>query len=76
MSSQSIEEEAKEIMNNFFKAIKDIEIEEEPYNEITELREEDISKKETNEEFKQRFINNAPNARGDSILANKGNWGE
>jgi SpoVK/Ycf46/Vps4 family AAA+-type ATPase len=78
MDKEEIRKEAKKIMDNFMNSLKDIEVEENYQNHRdNSLRQEgevinDINK----EDFKNRFLSNAPKVSGDSILANKGEWEE
>lgn len=76
MDSEKIKIEAKEIMDNFMNSLSDIEVEE----EFELLREncyrEELGIKESDEDFKQRFLSNAPKTNGNAILANKGAWVE
>ena len=74
IDKSEIESKAKEIMNNFMESMKDIDVEE----EYTMIREkcfrEDGNGCEIDEDFRQRFLSNAPKVQNDSILANKGDW--
>ena len=76
MDDESIREEAKNIMNNFMSAMKDIEVE----DDFILIREncfrEESDGKLADEDFRQRFLSNAPKSSGDSILAQKGSWVE
>ena len=74
LDKDSIKTEAKQIMDNFMKSMKEIEVEEE-YNLIRdECYREDGNGSEIDEEFRQRFLSNAPKVKNDSIVANKGDW--
>ena len=76
MNQEKIKIEAKEIMDNFMKALLDIEVEE----EFELLREncyrEQKEGKNCDEHFRQAFLSNAPKTNGNAILANKGAWVE
>ena len=74
MTDEDIKKEAKEIMDNFMKAMKDIEVEED-YNLIREkcYRDEEEGV-ESDEDFRQRFLSNASKVSGEYVLANKGDW--
>lgn len=76
VDQDSIRKEAKEIMDNFMKALKDIEVEEEFILEREACFREEGEGVELDEEFKQRFLANAAKTNGDAILANKGAWVE
>lgn len=76
MDNEKIKIQAKEIMDNFMDALSSIEVEEE-----FELLRENCYRDEKNlsvldDEFKQRFLSNAPKTNGNAILANKGAWVE
>ncbi len=74
MDEAKIKFEAKEIMDNFIKALSKIEVENEYMNNRdVSLREETIVNS-LDENFKNIFLKNAPNTSGDAILANKGEW--
>lgn len=76
MDENKIKKEAKEIMDNFMTALSDIDVEEEfILNRKTSTRNEKKGKI-ANEDFKQRFLSNAPKVKGDAIVANKGSWVE
>ncbi len=74
MKSEDIKLEAKNIMDNFMSAMKDIEVE----NDFILERENSFRVEgdgdELDESFKQRFLANAKRTTGDAILANKGEW--
>ncbi len=75
MDEDKIKQEAKDIMDNFMKALDKIEVEEEFLLERKEsFREESKKITKTDETFKQRFLSNAAKTKGDAILANKGAW--
>jgi len=77
MDEAKIKSEAKEIMDNFMKALDKIEVEEEFLLEReSSFREETKEKSQLDESFKQKFLSNANKTKGDAILANKGEWVE
>ena len=72
-----VKNEAKQIMDNFMESLKDIEVEEDFVLERKEsYRDEQIKIDNTidNDDFKNIFLSNASNTKGDAILANKGDW--
>lgn len=74
IDKEKIKTEAKEIMDNFMNALADIEVEEEfNLTRKNSFREENNGNK-PNEQFKQKFLENAPKISGNSIVANKGEW--
>ena len=74
VDKESIKAEAKEIMDNFMSALSDIDLEEDFILERDMcIREEGVGDL-PDEDFKQRFLSNAPKTSGDAILANKGDW--
>ena len=74
LNKESIKEEAKKIMDNFMDSMGDIEVEEE-YNMTREkCFREDGEGADIDEDFRQRFLSNAPKVSNESILANKGDW--
>ena len=74
VDQESIRKEAKEIMDNFMKALSDVEVEEEFILERENCFREEGEGVELDEDFKQRFLSNASKTSGDAILANKGAW--
>lgn len=76
MDQNQIKEQAKEIMDNFMSAMKDIEVEEDFILERSNCFREEGDGLEADEDFRQRFLANAPKVNGDSIVANKGKWVE
>ena len=75
-NKEEIKIEAKKIMDNFMNLLKDINIEEKYENkrEKSYRKEEEVKNDFSNEDFKNRFLSNAPKISGDAILANKGEW--
>lgn len=74
MDQKEIEKTAQQIMDNFLEAMKDIEVEEDFINRYDQCLREEKSGIDTNEEFKQQFLNNAPQTKGDAIITEKGAW--
>ena len=74
MDEKSIESQAQEIMDNFFEAMKDIEVEEDFIAPASQSYREESEGKKGDEEYKERFLKNAPHSKGDAIVANKGSW--
>ena len=77
MDQEKVKKEAKEIMDNFMSALSEINIEEE-FELLRDncFREEENKNKVSDENFKQRFLSNAPKTKGDAVIANKGAWVE
>jgi predicted Asp-tRNA(Asn)/Glu-tRNA(Gln) amidotransferase subunit C len=72
---ESIKNEAKSILDKFSKALECVEkeIKSSPgVQRAKSLREE--TKAENDPEFKKLFLKNAPNKKGDDIIAEKGAW--
>lgn len=76
MDQEKIKIQAKEIMDNFMVALSDVEIEEEFELIRTNCFREEGNGQKLDEDFKQRFLANAPKTSGNAILANKGAWVE
>lgn len=72
-----IKKEAKQIMDSFMEKLSEIEVEESYHLKRQEtVREDEETKKKLDEEFKTKFLQNAPNHSTDAIIANKGSWVE
>lgn len=76
MSKENIEHEAKAIMDKFMQAMKDVEVEEDFILERESCFREEGQGVEVDENFRQRFLANAPKTSGDAIIAKKGSWVE
>ena len=76
MDQEKVKEEAKQIMDNFMDALKDAELEEEFILERKECMREEGDSADLDEDFRQRFLSNAPKVNGNAIVANKGKWVE
>jgi hypothetical protein len=78
MNKNEIKSQAKQIMDDFLNALSDINVEEKYINERKISMREEGTVKSTfdKEDFKNRFLSNAPKISGDAILANKGDWVE
>jgi Asp-tRNA(Asn)/Glu-tRNA(Gln) amidotransferase C subunit len=74
MDEAQIKNDAKKIMDNFMKSMKNIEVEEEYTMVRNECFREEGEGTETDEDFRQRFLSNAPKVSNEAILANKGDW--
>lgn len=77
VSQEEIKKESKQIMDNFMDALADIEVKQD-YSLKRDVcfREESSERKEVDEDFRQRFLSNAPKTKGNAVLANKGAWVE
>lgn len=72
---QTIEAQAKRIMDNFAEALEKAKISgEEAKVERPESTREETEAKEPDKEFRTIVFSNAPNKKGDFILAEKGHW--
>jgi len=81
VDADAIKKEAKEIMDNFLKELKNIEVEKDYKNfrdenlrdekEVNKDIKEDILEKK---EFRKRFLKNAPKNSEDYIITKKGDW--
>lgn len=77
VDEQAAAQEAKQIMDNFMASLKNIDVEESFILHRDEFSREDSSEcKELDEEFKTRFLQNAPKHTSEAIVANKGTWVE
>ena len=72
--TQKIQKEAKQIMDNFMTALNDIEVEEDFLLEREVCMREEESEDNFNQDYINRFLENAPKKTSNSILANKGEW--
>jgi len=71
---EEIKKEAKQIMDNFMNALKDVDIEEEFVLERDNSYREEGTGKVANPQFQNRFLSNAKKTDGNAIVANKGDW--
>ncbi len=71
---ESVKLEAKQIMDNFMEALSEIDLEENFVLERDACIREEKDGDCCDNDFKQRFLSNAPKTSGDAILANKGEW--
>lgn len=71
-----IKKEAKEIMDNFIFAMKDIEVEDDFVLFRSECFREEGEGFLGDEDFIYRFLENSAKHNNHSILANKGSWVE
>ena len=75
MDNSQVNEKAQEILDEFLQEMQDITINP-TYNVTRKISLRDEGEGEiASEEFREQFLNNAPN-NGDAILANKGAWVE
>ena len=74
INKEQIKKQAKEIMDNFVNAMGNIEVEENFTLKREKSYRNDGNGQPLDENFKQRFLKNAPKTKGDAILANKGEW--
>ncbi len=74
MDKELIAKQAKEIMDSFSSKLASIDLN----NDFELIREksfrEEGNGKEIDEDFIQRFLNNAPKISGNAILSKKGEW--
>ncbi len=76
MERDLIKNQAKEIMDNFMDSLKNIQVEDEFVLFRTNCFREEGEGEIVDEDFKQRFLSNAREVRGNAIIANKGFWVE
>lgn len=74
VNQEEVKKQAKEIMDNFMQALSEIEVEEEFVLERENSFREQGAGTEVDEEFRQRFLGNAPKISGTAVVANKGEW--
>jgi hypothetical protein len=69
-----IQTQAKEILDNFAESLKDVKFKEKGIkSQVGGFREEGAGKS-ANPEFRERLFANAPNTKGDCIIAEKKKW--
>ena len=73
MKKEEIKKQAKEIIDNFVKALENIEIEESRVEREKDRREE-AEGRETDEDFREIMFENAPKKKDDFIIGEKGKW--
>jgi hypothetical protein len=73
-SDEAIKAEAKQIMDDFMNAMESVSIEETFTLHRESCFREEGEGSEPDEAFRERFLNNAPKRRGDSIYVKKGEW--
>lgn len=73
MDEGKIKQQAKDIIDNFVSALKDIETKEEPVERKEDRRHENTPK-QPDSDFRKIMFENAPNKNKDCILAEKGKW--
>ena len=74
VDKEAIRAEAKEVMDNFMKALGKVDIEEEFNLKRETCYREERDGKIGDDDFKQRFLENAPKISGGAIVANRGEW--
>jgi len=72
MDEKKIQQEAKEIMDNFMNALSKMDVEEEFILNRKETFRKEGEPNSLDESYKNRFLSNAPKTSGDTIIANKG----
>ncbi len=70
---EDIKKNAKKILDEFASKLEKIDVKEGHFENQDGLRDEGTGW-ETDPEFRDTMFANAPNAEGDSILAEKGGW--
>jgi hypothetical protein len=73
MDEGKIKQQAKDIIDNFASALEKIETTEQLVERKDDRRMENTPK-QTDPDFKKIMFENAPNKKGDCILAEKGKW--
>ena len=73
MKKEEIKKQAKEIIDNFVKALENIEVEEARV-EREEDRRKESEGKEADSEFRKIMFENAPKKKEDFIIGEKGSW--
>lgn len=71
---EKIQKQAKEIMDNFMGALKDIDVEEDFLLKRETCLRDEASCENFDQDYINRFLDNAPKKTSNSILANKGEW--
>jgi predicted Asp-tRNA(Asn)/Glu-tRNA(Gln) amidotransferase subunit C len=74
VDKEEIRIEAKQIMDNFMRALENVDVEEEFVLYRDSCMREEGEENLCDDEFRERFLGNAPKISGSSIVANKGNW--
>ncbi|MAG37925.1 hypothetical protein CMI45_00865 [Candidatus Pacearchaeota archaeon] len=74
--TEKVREEARALLENFAKKLEKVDLGKE--KEEKDMKEsgfrEEGEGKEANEDFKKRFLDNAPNVKGGKIVAEKKSW--
>jgi Asp-tRNA(Asn)/Glu-tRNA(Gln) amidotransferase C subunit len=73
IDAEKIKEQAKSIIDSFASELEKIEVEEELV-EREEDRRQEKEPSENDSEFRKIIFENAPNKKGDCIVAEKGKW--
>lgn len=77
MNKKEIEKQAKQILDKFAKALEKVKTkdkETESYVDRDEFEREEGDGKESDKDFKKRFLDNSPKHNNDSVIAEKGDW--
>ena len=76
MDMEIIKQQAKEIIDKFVSELEKIKVEEEFVERRDDRRIEKVSAEsaKASEEFRKIMFENAPQKKGDCILAEKGKW--
>ncbi len=76
MDESKIKKQAKQILDKFADALAKVEKEskEDFYVDREEFEREEGSGKECEEDFKKRFLENAPEHDDDFVIAERGKW--
>lgn len=73
MDQEEIKKQAKDIIDSFVSELEKIEIEEENV-ERDEDRRQEKELSEPDSDFRKIILENAPDKKGDCIVAEKGKW--
>lgn len=74
MNQEEIKKDAKRILDSFMEDMKDINVEENFVLERETCYREEGEGRDLDEDFKQRFLSNAPKVSGDAIVTKRGDW--
>ncbi len=74
MNKEEILKQAKQIIDNFHSALKDVEKLEETKVERDECERVENEGEEPDKEFRKIFFENAPKTKNECIEAEKGKW--
>lgn len=76
INQEKMQKEAKQLLNKFVSSLEKVEKlnELDFYVERTEFERQEKNKKNHDESFKERILENAPNKDDDFIIVEKGSW--